>query len=102
MRKVLPNPKWRERITSSGPCPSPRWGDGQGQASFGYAPLACPRCGTIMQLAEVWEPKRGHVWMRRWLETHRAIKALRAAFSDLRTRPLGHFRQLGFNFSNTS
>jgi hypothetical protein len=86
LRKVLPNPKWRERI----------------KASFGYDPLACPRCGTTMQLAEIWEPKRGHVWMRRWLETHRAIKALRAAFYDLRTRPLGHFRQLGFNFSNTS
>jgi hypothetical protein len=29
LRKVLPNPKWRERI----------------KASFGYDPLACPRCG---------------------------------------------------------
>ena len=74
LRKVLPNPKWRERITPSGP-PSPRWGDGQGQASYGYDPLACPWCATTMQLAEIWEPKRGHVWMRRWLETHRATEA---------------------------
>jgi hypothetical protein len=55
-----------------------------------------------MQLAEIWGPKRRHVWMRRWLETHRAIKALREAFTDLRTRPLDQFRQLGFNFANTS
>jgi predicted RNA-binding Zn-ribbon protein involved in translation (DUF1610 family) len=86
LRKVLPNPKWRERI----------------KASFGYDPLACPRCGQTMQLAEIWEPKRGHVWMRRWLETHRALKALREAFSDLRARPLDHFQQLGLGFANTS
>jgi len=55
-----------------------------------------------MQLAEVWEPKRGHVWMRRWLETHRAIKALREAFADLRQHPLDHYQQLGLGFSNTS
>ena len=50
--------KWRERI----------------QASFGYDPLACPRCGRTMELAEIWEPKRGFVWMKRWLETHRMRK----------------------------
>jgi len=41
--------KWRERI----------------KQSFGYDPLECPRCGCIMQLAEIWEPKRGHIWIRR-------------------------------------
>lgn len=51
--------KWRKRI----------------QASFGYDPLACPRCGRTMELAEIWEPKRGFVWMKRWLETHRMRKA---------------------------
>jgi len=28
--------------------------------SFGYDPLQCPRCGRILELAEIWEPKRGH------------------------------------------
>jgi hypothetical protein len=55
-----------------------------------------------MQLAEVWEPKRSHVWIRRWLETHRALKALRETFAQLQTRPLDQFQQLGFNFANTS
>ena len=72
------------------------------KASFGYDPLACPRCGTTMQLVEIWGPKRGHVWMRRWLETHRAIKALREAFAQLHTRPLDHYQQMGFGFANTS
>jgi hypothetical protein len=86
LRKVLPNPKWREGI----------------KASFGFDPLACPRCGQIMQLAEIWEPKRGHVWMRRWLETHRAIKTPREAFADLHQRPLDRYQQLGLGFPNTS
>jgi len=55
--------KWRERI----------------KASFGYDPLACPRCGRTMELAEIWEPKRGFVWMKRWLETHPMRKAARDA-----------------------
>ena len=49
--------KWRERI----------------QASFGYDPLACPRWadnGTCRNR----EPKRGFVWMKRWLETYRMRK----------------------------
>ena len=41
--------KWRERI----------------KQSLGYDPLECPCCECIMQLAEIWEPKRGHIWMRR-------------------------------------
>jgi Putative transposase len=86
LRKVLPNPKWRERI----------------KASFGYDPLACPRCGEIMQLAEIWEPKRGKVWMKAWLDTHRALKALREAFTDLRARPLDNYQQMGLGFPNTS
>jgi hypothetical protein len=32
-----------------------------------------------MELAEIWEPKRGFVWMKRWLETHRMRKAARDA-----------------------
>ena len=58
--------KWRERI----------------KASFGYDPLACPRCGRTMELAEIWEPKRGFVWMKRWLETHRMRKAARDAIKE--------------------
>ncbi len=55
-----------------------------------------------MQLVEIWELKRGHAWMRRWLETHRAIKALREACADLHQRPLDRHQQLGLGFSNTS
>jgi hypothetical protein len=86
LRKVLPNHKWRERI----------------KPSFGFGPLAFPRCGQTMQLVEIWEPRRGHVWMRRWLETHRVFKALRNAFTDLRQHPLDHYQQLGSGFANTS
>ncbi len=89
------------------PC-LPRRGDGQGQASFGFDPRACPRCvGSCNSLKSsnlrFAEPKRGHVWMRRWrrcasaqpTETHRAIKALREAFADLHQRPLDRHHQLG-------
>jgi hypothetical protein len=38
---------WRERI----------------KASFGYDPLACPNCQTIMELVEIWEPERRYIWM---------------------------------------
>jgi hypothetical protein len=58
--------KWRERI----------------KASFGYDTLACPRCGRTMELAEIWEPKRGFVWMKRWLETQRMRKAARDAMKE--------------------
>jgi len=72
---------WRERIKSS----------------FGYDPLECPRCGCIMQLAEIWEPKRGHIWMKRWIDTHRMRKAARLALERLR-EALPRYRQLEFNF----
>lgn len=64
--KVVIPLKWRERI----------------KASFGYDPLSCPRCGRIMELAEIWEPKRGHIWMKQWLETHRLLKAARDALKN--------------------
>ena len=35
-----------------------------------------------MELAEIWEPKRGFVWMKRWLETHRMRKAARDAIKE--------------------
>ena len=35
-----------------------------------------------MELAEIWEPKRGFVWMKQWLETHRMRKAARDALKD--------------------
>jgi len=65
LRLIAP-PKWRDRII----------------ASFGYDPLSCPNCGCIMELAEIWEPKRGFVWMKQWLETHRMRKAARDALKD--------------------
>ncbi len=52
LKSVVPL-KWRDRI----------------KASFGYDPLSCPFCGRTMELVEIWEPKRGFVWMQRWLET---------------------------------
>jgi hypothetical protein len=64
--KFIPPMKWRDRI----------------KASFGYDPLACPLCGRTMELAEIWEPKRGYVWMERWLETHRMRKAARDALKE--------------------
>jgi hypothetical protein len=67
--------KWRGRI----------------KASFGYDPLECARCGRIMQLAEIWEPKRGHIWIKRWLETHRMRTAARPALKHRaeRAKPCG-------------
>jgi len=55
-------------------------------------------CGCIMQLAEIWDPKHGHIWMRRWLETHRMRKAARQALERIR---LEHhrYRQLAFDFN---
>ena len=47
--KVVTRLKWRDRI----------------KASFGYDPLSCPKCGRTMELAEIWEPQRGYVWMKR-------------------------------------
>ncbi len=42
-------------------------------------PLECPYCGCIVQLAEIWEPKRGHIWMKRWtvvITWHSSLKSL--------------------------
>jgi len=84
--------KWRERI----------------KASFGYDPLACPRCGRTMELAEIWEPKRGFVWMKRWLETQRMRKAAKDAMKEAslvkqsrRPKSLPKYQQLPL-FWNTS
>ena len=74
--------KWRERI----------------KQSFGYDPLECPRCGCIMQLAEIWEPRRGHIWMKRWLDTHRMRKAARLALEQIRAT-FPRYRQLAFDFN---
>ena len=73
---------WRERI----------------KASFGYDPLLCPRCGRTLELVEIWEPKRGHIWMKRWLETHRLRKAARDAMRQLQQARPASYRQLAFNF----
>ena len=74
--------KWRELI----------------KASFGYDPLERPRCGRTLQLAEIWELKRDHIWMPRWLETHRMRKAARQALAHLGAEPRRH-RQLAFNLN---
>jgi len=84
--KLFQSPTWRERI----------------KASFGYDPLACPRCGRILELAEIWEPQHGHVWMKRWLETHRLRKAARDALMELREAVrAGRYQQLAFNFDTS-
>jgi hypothetical protein len=91
LAKFVPPLKWRERI----------------KASFGYDPLECPNCGRIMQLAEIWEPKRGFVWMQRWLETHRMRKAAQDALKAAEQikqptrRPPQKYQQLPFVW-NTS
>ncbi len=63
-----------------------------------------------MELVEIWEPQRGHVWIppptgahvKRWLETHRQRKAARDALSArLAARP-ARFAQLAFAFYDTS
>jgi hypothetical protein len=73
---------WRERI----------------KASFGYDPLTCPRCGRTLELVEIWEPKRGHIWMKRWLETHRLRKAARDAMRQLMQAHPARYQKLIFNF----
>jgi len=76
---------WRERI----------------KTSFGYDPLICPRCGNTLELVEIWEPKRRHVWMKHWLETHCLRKASRDAMRQLQgARPTG-YRQLAFNYDSS-
>ncbi len=84
--KFFKAPKWRERI----------------KASFGYDPLACPRCGRILELAEIREPQRGHIWMKRWLETHRLRKAARDALAQVRAARPRRSQQLAFDFFDTS
>jgi hypothetical protein len=54
--------------------------------SAGHARYVCPGCGCIMQLAEIRAPKRGHLWMRRWLDTHRMRTAARQAPERIRAR----------------
>ena len=73
---------WRERI----------------KASFGYDPLLCPRCGRTLERIEIWEPKRGHIWMKRGLETQRLRKAAHAAMRQLQQAHPAHYQQLAFNF----
>ena len=73
---------WRERI----------------KASFGYDPLECKKCGCFMELVEIWEPQRGHVWMKRWLETHRRRKAARDALSARLAAHPARLTQLAFAF----
>lgn len=86
LTKFFKSPKWRERI----------------QQSFGYDPLLCPRCGRTLELASIWEPQRGHIWMRRWLETHRIRKAARDALAQVRAAFPRRPQQLAFDFFNTS
>jgi hypothetical protein len=73
-------------------------GGGVRVRSFGYDLLECPQCGCMMQLAEIWEPKRGHIWMKRWLETYRMRKAARQALECIRTQHR-RYRQLAFDFN---
>jgi hypothetical protein len=90
LAKFVPHLKWRERI----------------KASFGYDPLACPNCGRTMELAEIWEPKRGYVWMKRWLETHRLQKSARDAIRNVQSTanriPPSRYQQLTLGLANTS
>ena len=75
--------QWRERI----------------KQDSSYDSLECPRYECTMQLAEIWDPEHGHIWMRRWLETHRMRKAARRALERIR-REHHRYRQLVFDFNN--
>lgn len=83
--KLFKRLTWRERM----------------KASFGSDPLECRQCGRLMQLVEIWEPQRGHVWMKRWLETHRLRKAAHDALAQRLASHPARATQLAFNF-NTS
>jgi hypothetical protein len=50
-----------------------------------------------MELAEIWEPERRYIWIKRWLETHRRRKAAALALA-LAARPK-RYRQLALEFS---
>jgi hypothetical protein len=51
-----------------------------------------------MQSIEIWDPKHGHIWMRRWLDAHRYRRAARQALEC--TRAQHHrYRQLAFDFN---
>ena len=64
--------------------------------------MVCQKCGCFMELVEIWEPQRGHVWMKRWLETHRMRKAARDTLAArLATRPTS-LTQLAFVFYDSS
>jgi hypothetical protein len=82
--KTFQHLHWRERI----------------KASFGYDPLQCPRCGRTLELVEIWEPQRGHIWMKRWLETHRLRQAARLALEHIRATH-ANYRQLAFQFDTS-
>jgi hypothetical protein len=86
LAKFFKSPKWRERI----------------KASFGYDPLVCSHCGRTLELVEIWEPQRGHIWMKRWLETHRLRKAARDALAQVHAARPRRPQQLAFDFFNTS
>jgi len=68
------------------------------KASFGYDPLLCPRFDRTLEQVEIWEPKRDHIWMKHWLETHRLRKAVRDAMKQLQQAHPARYRQLAFNF----
>ena len=51
-----------------------------------------------MQLAEIWEPKRGHIWIKRWLDAQRMRRAARQALEHIRAQH-HPYRQLTFDFN---
>lgn len=62
------------------------------KASFGYAPLECRKYGRLMRHVEIGESNRGHLWMKRWRETHRLRKVVRDALA----RTLSNICPIGF------
>jgi hypothetical protein len=61
-----------------------------------------------MELAETWEPKRGLVWMKHWLEIHCSRKTAKEAMKEAaqvkqpsRLKSLDKYQQLPL-FWNTS
>jgi hypothetical protein len=64
-------------------------------------PSNAPLCSRTLDLAEIKEPKRGHGWMKKWLDNHRMRKAARDALAQVRAARHPRYQQLAFNFDTS-
>jgi len=64
-------------------------------------PLACPLCGRTLELAEIWEPKRGFVWNETLAGDPPDAQGIRDAMRQLQEARAARYRQLAFNFDTS-